>query len=85
MLEMTGSAPADDVGFAADDGSVSAILRALQPCSVPMFARGLWRGLSWIGQAARWYWLSTPPRSCLRRTGVSMATTVVGRSWVGAG
>ncbi|GAA0902249.1 hypothetical protein [Virgisporangium aurantiacum] len=31
LLEMTGSAPAADIGFAADDGSVSAILRALQP------------------------------------------------------
>ncbi|MDQ7909085.1 hypothetical protein RB614_31640 [Phytohabitans sp. ZYX-F-186] len=31
LLEMTSSAPADEVGFAADDGSVSAILRALRP------------------------------------------------------
>lgn len=31
LLQMTGTAPADDIGFAADDGSVSAILRALQP------------------------------------------------------
>ncbi|MFG1928819.1 hypothetical protein [Cryptosporangium sp. NPDC048952] len=31
LLEMTDGAPADVFGFAADDGSVSAILRALQP------------------------------------------------------
>ena len=31
LLDMTSAAPADDVGFAADDGSVSAILRAMRP------------------------------------------------------
>lgn len=31
LLEMTGTDPADDVGFVAEDGSISAILRAIQP------------------------------------------------------
>lgn len=31
LLQMTAGTPVDDVGFATDDGSVSAILRAMQP------------------------------------------------------
>ena len=31
LLEMTSTTPADDIGFATDDGSVSAILRAMRP------------------------------------------------------
>jgi putative ATP-dependent endonuclease of the OLD family len=31
LLEMSGIAPEDDVGFVAEDGSVAAILRAIQP------------------------------------------------------
>src|SRR5262249_56311121 len=31
LLEMTSTVPADDIGFATDDGSVSAILRAISP------------------------------------------------------
>ncbi len=31
LLEMSGTAPEDDVGFVAEDGSVAAILRAIQP------------------------------------------------------
>jgi len=34
------------------------------------------------GQATRWYWLITPPRTRLRRTGASIATTTSG-SWLG--
>ena len=31
LLAMTGATPADDVGFVAEDGSIAAILRAIQP------------------------------------------------------
>ncbi|MEH0824545.1 MULTISPECIES: hypothetical protein [unclassified Micromonospora] len=31
LLQMTSAAPADDIGFASDDGSVGAMLRAMQP------------------------------------------------------
>ncbi|GIF48185.1 hypothetical protein DFJ67_3528 [Asanoa ferruginea] len=31
LLEMSSTVPADDIGFATDDGSVSAILRAMRP------------------------------------------------------
>jgi len=43
---------------------------------------GVVTALSCCGQAARWYWLMTPPRTRRRRMGASIAMTRSG-SWSG--
>ena len=51
-------------------------------CSVPELDSGAWPAVLLFGQAARWYWLITPPRTLRRRIGPPTGAAVAG-SWFG--
>ena len=49
-----------------------------EPCPVPKLRVGRDLPVCSCGQAARWYSLSTPPRTRCRRTGASIGTSTPG-------